>query len=80
MGWKGIDNGELLKRMKGEGFAALITYDKNLHSQQNLKDAGIGIVVIELAAKSYPNIRDVAPKIVKVLEFLQAGQVVTVSA
>jgi hypothetical protein len=36
MGWRGIKNGALLDLMAGQ-FQILITTDKNLPSQQNLK-------------------------------------------
>jgi hypothetical protein len=36
MGWRGIKNGELLDLMSGQ-FQILVTTDKNLPSQQNLK-------------------------------------------
>lgn len=33
--WNGVKNGELLKLMLDNGFQALLTFDKNLRSQQN---------------------------------------------
>ncbi len=38
-GWAGISNGELLRRAEGE-FDLLLTADKRLQYQQNLKQSG----------------------------------------
>lgn len=38
MGWSGMKNGNLLREMQKNGFDALITFDKNLQHQQNLKN------------------------------------------
>jgi hypothetical protein len=37
--WKQIRNGELLERAEREGFDVLITNDKNIYTQQNLRAA-----------------------------------------
>lgn len=44
--WVGVKNGELLKRMQGGGFDALITIDKNLRYQQNIKLHGLKVCVL----------------------------------
>lgn len=46
LGWKGIGNGELLRRADEAGFEALITGDSHLPDQQNL--AGFDVAVIQL--------------------------------
>jgi hypothetical protein len=45
-GWERISNGELLARAEGAGFELLITTDKNIRYQQNLKGRKIAIVVL----------------------------------
>lgn len=44
--WIGVKNGELLERMKGADFDALITIDKNLGYQQNIKLHGLKVYVL----------------------------------
>lgn len=44
MGWRGLKNGELLKRTN-ELFDVLITADKNLRYQQNLRRFKLAFVV-----------------------------------
>ena len=46
LGWKGISNGELLRRADEAHFDALVTGDSHLPDQQNL--ARFGVAVIQL--------------------------------
>ena len=45
-GWDRLVNGELLKAAEEAGFEVLITTDKNIVTQQNLKGRAIAIVVL----------------------------------
>ena len=45
-GWDKLVNGELLKAAETAGFEVLVTTDKNIVSQQNLKTRTIAIVVL----------------------------------
>ena len=45
-GWNTLANGELLRAAEEAGFALLVTTDKNMASQQNLKSRAIAIVVL----------------------------------
>jgi hypothetical protein len=45
-GWDKIANGELLKAAEQAGFDLLLTTDKNMAAQQNLKGRKIAIVVL----------------------------------
>jgi hypothetical protein len=45
-GWDKISNGELLTKAEAEGFELLLTTDKRIRYQQNLKGRKIGIVVL----------------------------------
>src|ERR1035437_8503971 len=45
-GWDKLVNGELLKAAEAAGFEVLLTTDKNLASQQNLKGRKLAIVVL----------------------------------
>jgi hypothetical protein len=45
-GWERISNGELLTKAEAAGFELLITTDKNIRYQQNLKGRKIAIVVL----------------------------------
>ena len=45
-GWDRLVNGELLKAAEEAGFEVLITTDKNMVTQQNVKGLAIAIVVL----------------------------------
>lgn len=45
-GWERVENGELLSMAEGAGFEVLVTTDKNLGYQQNLKGRKIAVVVL----------------------------------
>jgi Domain of unknown function (DUF5615) len=45
-GWDRLANGELLKAAEEAGFEVLITTDKNMVTQQNLKGLAIAVVVL----------------------------------
>ncbi|HET9283150.1 MAG TPA: DUF5615 family PIN-like protein [Candidatus Angelobacter sp.] len=45
-GWDTLTNGELLKAAEENGFDVLVTTDKNLIHQQNLKGRRLAIVVL----------------------------------
>ncbi len=46
LGWDKLINGELLKAAEEAGFEVLLTTDKNITAQQNLKTRAIAIVVL----------------------------------
>ena len=46
MGWSSKRNGELLQLMVSARFAALLTVDQNLQFQQNIRAAGVGVIVL----------------------------------
>ena len=47
-GWAELENGDLLREAEAAGFEVLVTTDKNLSYQQNLKGRKIAIVVLGL--------------------------------
>ena len=53
MGWLGIKNGELIKLIIKNKFDVLITRDRNLKYQQNLKQ--IHLMILVLRCKSNKN-------------------------
>lgn len=53
-GWSEMENGALLRSAEEEGFELLVTTDRNLKYQQNLKGRRIAILV--LMSTSWPKI------------------------
>lgn len=50
-----------------EKFEVLLTSDKNLHHQQNLKKYAVNFVLINVKQNSYPAIKKMASQILQVL-------------
>jgi len=45
-GYKGLTNGELLRRATSDGYAVLLTADRNLPAQQSIAAGGIAVVLV----------------------------------
>lgn len=54
-GWDKLKNGDLLKAAQEAGFEVLVTPDKNMRYQQNLKNYTIAIIV--LGNPQWPQLR-----------------------
>lgn len=46
VGWSGVKNGELLRRIESSGFDVLVTTDQNLRYQQKLRLFRFAVVVL----------------------------------
>ncbi len=66
LGWDRLFNGDLLKMAETQGFELLITTDKNLGYQQNLKDRKIGIIV--LGNGQWPDLRPYVDRVVAAVD------------
>jgi hypothetical protein len=75
-GWEELANGELIDAAEGAGFEILVTTDKNIRYQQNLRARKIGLVVLEHS--QWPMVRLVADKIVAAVDAAMAGGYVEV--
>ena len=71
MGWRGIKNGALLDLMAGQ-FQVLITADKNLPLQQNLKKRQISAIIIP--ANDVPAVVKLLPQIEQALATIAPGE------
>ena len=76
-GFKGLENGDLLKAASGV-YEVLITVDRNIPYQQNL--AGLNIAILILAAKrnSYARLKPLIPRALTALETMKVGDVIRI--
>ena len=77
-GWKGMRNGELLRRAS-KTFDALITMDKGIEHQQNLRKYTIGIILISAKSNRLQDIQPAMRRVNQVLRTLEPGHVIRVS-
>jgi hypothetical protein len=77
-GWAGTRNGALLRRAAAEGFAALVTVDRNLEYQQHLPGVGVGVVALLARSNDVADLPPLVPEVCAVLPSLAPGQVARV--
>jgi len=75
MRWRGLKNGGLLTRVS-EHFDVLITVDKNMRFQQNLKKYAVGVIVLLVYSNDYDTLKPLVPRIREALLTIQPGDLV----
>jgi predicted nuclease of predicted toxin-antitoxin system len=70
MNWKGVGNGELLKRAAANGFDVLLTKDNGMPYEQNAATLPCALVVISAASNSLADIKPLVPEILSKLPTL----------
>ncbi len=78
MGWAGLQNGELLREFTAAGFDVFLTVDQNLQYQQNLRAAGLAIVVMVAPSNMLADLEPLMPKVVAALATIRPGELVEV--
>jgi predicted nuclease of predicted toxin-antitoxin system len=78
MGWSGKKNGELLQLMSQEGFTILLTTDRNLRYQQNLRQAGVAVVILVASSNRLPDLVPLIPEARRVLNAIVPGEAIEV--
>ena len=76
-GWKGVKNGELLRRAAAE-FDCFLTADRSIPHQQTLTGLELGIVVLRLGTTKLDDLTRYATQIAEALGSVQYGQLVFV--
>ena len=73
-GFKGLQNGELLRRAVANGYDVLLTADRNLPAQQNITASGIAVVLVRGSRMS-----EVASQVAKIQAAVADAQPGTVT-
>ena len=79
VGWSGTKNGELLRRAHGR-FDVLVTMDRGLQYQQNLRGLSLGVLTIRALSNRMVHLKPFVDSILKALQDVQPGQVREVGA
>jgi hypothetical protein len=74
LGWSGVKNAELLRRIGG-AFDALVTMDRNLEKQQALAGQPFGTVIVRARSNRMVHLRPLVGALLEALIDLQPGQV-----
>ena len=75
-GWDRLVNGELIAAAEAAGFELLLTTDKNMRYQQNLKDRKIAFVII--GNQQWPTLRRHVDRVVAAVNAATRGSVTEV--
>ena len=75
MGWGDLDDGPLLTAMEGI-FDALVTVDRNLLHQQNLKARPFAVLLLRAHSNRLTELARLIPKLRAALKRAEPGQVV----
>jgi hypothetical protein len=73
-GFKGLKNGALLLAANTR-YDVLVTVDRNLPYQQNLKGLRIAIVILVGKTNAYESLKPLAERVLEALKTIQPGQV-----
>ena len=77
-GLAGKKNGELLRLAELAGFQVFLTVDQGIEYQQNLQHRSIAIILVQALSSRLDDLLPLAPKILKVLNSIQRGQLIKI--
>ena len=76
-GFKGLENGDLLKAASGT-YKVRITVDRNLLYQQNLAGLSIALLILVAKRNSYERLKPLLPKVLSALETMKVGDIIRI--
>lgn len=76
IGWAGIKNGALLARTRESAFEVFVTVDQNLAYQQNLRAAGVAVIVLVAASNRLQDLEPLVPALLECLKSVRPGELV----
>ena len=76
-GFKGLENGDLLKAASG-AYEVLITVDRNIPYQQNIAVLNIAILILAAKRNSYVGLKPLIPRALSALETMKFGDVIRI--
>lgn len=78
MGWRGKKNGDLLALLADAGFDALLTMDRTMPHEQNLKRLRCAVIVLEAESNQLRDLDQLVPNLLATLKELVPCSVVRV--
>lgn len=78
MGWSSQRNGALLALMVKNGYEGMVTVDRNIRFQQNVRASGIAVIVLEARTNRIQDLRPLVADLLAVLESVRPGEFVNV--
>jgi hypothetical protein len=78
-GFKSLKNGKLLEEAEASGYQVFLTVDRGVPHQQNLVQRRISVIVIGAPTNQMEDLLIAVEAILKALEKIQPGEVVSLS-
>ncbi len=78
-GFKGLKNGALLTAAQNN-FDVLVTVDKGISHQQNLRSFQIAVLLLTAKSNRYQNLKPLVPRALEALESVQPGSVIRIES
>ena len=76
-GFGGLENGELLRAASGV-FDVLITVDRNLQFQQNIRSLRIAVLILVAGGVTYDDLKPMTPQLEDALKLIRPGEIVVI--
>ena len=77
-GWSGLTNGDLL-RVASETLDVLVTMDRNLPYQQDLRSFDLGVVVIRAISNAFVDVAPLMPEVNEAVRSVKSGNAIVVA-
>lgn len=71
LGWKGIENGELLRTAAVNGFDVVLTKDAAIENEHDINALPVAVVIVRAKSNAIDDIRPLVPDILRALEGIQ---------
>lgn len=79
MGWKGLENGELLRTAERR-FDVVMTMDKRMPIDQDITQYQVGVILIRAASNRIEALRPLVPALLEAIAAVRAGEVRRIDA
>ncbi len=79
VGWRGLKNGELLRRA-ATAFDAFVSIDQGLTYQQNLQGTKLAIVLFVAPNNRIETLRPLMPQVLAALDKISSGEIIRITA
>lgn len=73
MGFSGLKNGKLLEQAEKEGFDILLTIDKNINYQQNIRSYNLSVVILDVFDSHFKQINKLIPDFLSGIDSYRPG-------
>ncbi|MCL4740864.1 MAG: DUF5615 family PIN-like protein [Phycisphaerales bacterium] len=78
MGWKGLENGELMSAAAREDFDAMLTLDSGIPHQQNTSQLPLSLVLIHAPSNTLDDLRPLIPDLLHALGELKPRELIQI--